>query len=93
MAVIGGGLTALSCALCLAEHGIECELFEASPQLGGRTRSFHDPTVDAWVDNGPHLLIGAYAHARSFFARHGVADHGHQHEITLRERKASVEQN
>ncbi len=83
VAVIGGGLTALSCALSLAEQGIECELFEASPQLGGRTRSFHDPTADAWVDNGPHLLIGAYAHARAFFARHGIADLAWQPHLKL----------
>ena len=74
VAVIGGGLAGLSCALELAEHGIEAELFEASPRLGGRTSSFHDQTVDEWVDNGPHLLIGAYHHARDFFARHGITE-------------------
>jgi squalene-associated FAD-dependent desaturase len=83
VAVIGGGLTALSCALSLAEHGITCELFEAAPQLGGRTRSFHDPAIDAWVDNGPHLLIGAYTHARAFFARHGVTDLAWQPQLKL----------
>lgn len=70
--MIGGGLAGLSCALHLAEHGIDTELFEAAPHLGGRTSSFHDQTVNEWVDNGPHLLIGAYRHAREFFARHGV---------------------
>lgn len=83
VAVIGGGLAALSCALTLAEHGVECEIFEAAPHLGGRTRSFHEAAVDAWVDNGPHLLIGAYRHARAFFARHGVTDLAWQPHLTL----------
>lgn len=83
VAVIGGGLAALSCALTLAEHGVECEIFEAAPHLGGRTRSFHEPAVDAWVDNGPHLLIGAYRHARAFFARHGVIDLAWQAHLNL----------
>lgn len=83
VAVIGGGLTGISCALHLAEHGIETELFESSPHLGGRTCSFHDPVTDTWVDNGPHLLIGAYRHARAFFARHGVTDLAWQPHLML----------
>jgi hydroxysqualene dehydroxylase len=83
VAVIGGGLAGLSCALHLAEHGVEAELFEAAPRLGGRTSSFHDQVVDAWVDNGPHLLIGAYRHARDFFARHGVTDLAWQPHLCL----------
>jgi squalene-associated FAD-dependent desaturase len=83
VAVIGGGLAGISCALHLAEHGIDTELFEAAPRLGGRTSSFHDEAVDAWVDNGPHLLIGAYRHARAFFARHGVTQLAWQPHLTL----------
>lgn len=60
MAVIGGGVCGLTSAIRLAERGKKVELFEAAPALGGRTRSFYEASVGEWVDNGPHLLIGAY---------------------------------
>jgi len=60
IAVVGAGLTGLTAAIRLAEQGIRVELFEASPQAGGRTRSFYEPGVDQLCDNGPHLLVGAY---------------------------------
>jgi len=60
IAIIGGGLTGLASALRLAERGERVHLFESAPALGGRTRSHFDKQVDEWVDNGPHLLIGAY---------------------------------
>lgn len=60
IAVVGGGLTGLTSAIRLAEQGYQVHLYEAAPALGGRTRSFYDSTMNEWVDNGPHLLIGAY---------------------------------
>jgi hypothetical protein len=45
----------------MAEMGVQVELFEASPQAGGRTKSFHEPSANELCDNGPHLLIGAYS--------------------------------
>jgi len=60
IAVIGGGVAGLTCAIRLAEKAHDIELFEAAPQLGGRTRSFFNAKTNEWVDNGPHLLIGAY---------------------------------
>jgi len=58
--VIGGGLCGLTAAIRLAQRGVDVELFEASPFPGGRTRSFFEPHMQQWVDNGPHLLSGAY---------------------------------
>jgi len=60
IAIIGGGLTGLSAAIRAAEQGHQVELFEAAPELGGRTRSFFHAPSHTWIDNGPHLLIGAY---------------------------------
>jgi len=60
VAIIGGGLTGLSAAIRAAEIGHHVDLFEAAPELGGRTRScFHKPS-QTWIDHGPHLLIGVY---------------------------------
>ena len=58
VAIIGGGWAGISCAYELAKTGIKSTIIEAAPQLGGRARSikFNDDIVD----NGQHLLIGAY---------------------------------
>jgi len=64
IAVIGGGVAGLTCAIRLAEAAHHVVLFEAAPRLGGRTRSFFHAPTGTWVDNGPHLLIGAYSATR-----------------------------
>lgn len=56
--VIGGGWAGLSCAVELVQHGYRVTLLEAAPQLGGRARSIKFAGLT--VDNGQHLLIGAY---------------------------------
>lgn len=58
--IIGAGLCGLSAAIRLAQQGVDVELFEAAPAPGGRTRSFFDPAAGHLVDNGPHLISGAY---------------------------------
>lgn len=75
VAVIGGGLTGLTAAIRLAEQGVNVHLLEMAPQPGGRTRSFLEPKLDIWVDNGPHLLIGAYQATRQLF-KDASADSG-----------------
>ena len=60
LAIIGAGLTGLTAAIRAAEQGHDVDLYEAAPQLGGRTRSFFHQPTQTWVDNGPHLLIGVY---------------------------------
>jgi len=77
IAVIGGGLTGLSCTIRLAQRDHAVTLFESAPDLGGRTRSFYDRTTHVWVDNGPHLLIGAYSATRALLQEAGAADHIH----------------
>lgn len=69
IAVIGGGLTGLSCAYYLAQAGQEVTLIEAAPALGGRARIVKNHRVsldtEQYLDNGPHLMLGAY---REFFS-------------------------
>jgi len=77
VAVIGGGLTGLTAAIRLAEQGIHVELFEAAPSLGGRTRSFFERTMQQCCDNGPHLLVGAYAATQTLLQECGADEHVH----------------
>jgi squalene-associated FAD-dependent desaturase len=58
VAVIGGGYAGMAAAVALAEHRIPVTVFEAAKQLGGRARRVD--YRDTALDNGLHILIGAY---------------------------------
>ncbi len=55
--VIGAGLAGLSAAVELASNGRPVVLHEASPQAGGRCRSYFDAALDMEIDNGNHLVL------------------------------------
>jgi len=57
-AIIGAGYAGMAAAVTLASERIPVTVFESSRTLGGRARR-----VDAdghRLDNGPHILVGAY---------------------------------
>lgn len=56
--VIGAGWAGLAAAVRLTKDGFKVSLFESAKQAGGRARSVS--VNDLNVDNGQHLLIGAY---------------------------------
>ena len=58
VAIIGGGWAGMAAALQLHSHRIPVSLYEAARQYGGRARSVS--LAGQTVDNGQHLLIGAY---------------------------------
>jgi len=70
VAVVGGGWAGLAAAVELSSAGAQVTLFEAARQLGGRARSveIHDQTVD----NGQHLLLGAYRQTLRLMATVGA---------------------
>lgn len=76
VAIIGGGLAGLSAAAALAEQGVQTTLFEAGPHFGGRARSvaveFNSQTFQ--VDNGQHILLGAYNETLKLLKRVNVQD-------------------
>ncbi len=57
--VVGGGWAGLAAAVELARRGVPVTLLEASRQLGGRARAVR--FGEHRVDNGQHLLLGAYS--------------------------------
>jgi len=59
IAVIGAGYAGLAAAVELARNGQQVEVFEASRSLGGRARAVEMDGLT--VDNGQHILIGAYS--------------------------------
>ncbi|MBI4547995.1 MAG: FAD-dependent oxidoreductase [Ignavibacteriae bacterium] len=58
--IIGGGLSGLAAAVELALNGADVALCEQAPKLGGRCYSYVNETTGDVVDNGQHILIGAY---------------------------------
>jgi zeta-carotene desaturase len=55
-------LSGLAAAVRLASRGAGVVLCEQAPRLGGRCYSFIDPGTGDIVDNGQHILLGAYHH-------------------------------
>jgi len=68
--VIGGGWAGLTAAITLLDHGMPVKLLEAARQPGGRARTVR--SSDMLIDNGQHLLIGAYQSTLSVMARVGI---------------------
>lgn len=58
VAVIGAGWAGMAAAVTLAEANIRVIVFEAARHLGGRARSVDIEGMA--LDNGQHILIGAY---------------------------------
>ncbi len=76
IAIIGGGCAGLSAAATLTERGYTVTLFEASSQLGGRARSVAVENKDLMqlLDNGQHILLGAYNATLSLLEKAGVKE-------------------
>lgn len=83
--MVGGGWAGCAAAVTLAQAGIPVTLFEHAATLGGRARRvLLDGNV---VDNGQHLLVGAYRQTLDLVgAVHGrdrVADQFYRLPLTL----------
>ncbi|MGH6932000.1 MAG: hydroxysqualene dehydroxylase HpnE [Dongiaceae bacterium] len=72
--VVGAGLAGLNCALRSAEAGARVRLYEATGHAGGRCRSYHDPELDRWIDNGNHLVFSGNRAALDFLRSIGASD-------------------
>ena len=75
--IIGGGFAGLAAGVALAQAGKRVCLLEQKPHLGGRARSFHDPTTGSVVDNGQHLFMGCYHSTIHFLTTLGTLDRLH----------------
>jgi zeta-carotene desaturase len=72
--VVGGGFAGLAAAVALQEQRHEVVLLERRGILGGRATSTRDAVTGEDVDNGTHLMVGAYASTLDLLRRAGAAD-------------------
>ena len=70
VAIIGGGWAGLAAAITLAEQQVPVKLFESAAQLGGRARRVI--LKGQPLDNGQHILIGAYRETLHILEQVGI---------------------
>lgn len=71
VAVVGAGWAGLAAATELAAAGIRVTVYETSRQLGGRARGI--AWQESGLDNGQHILLGAYSDTLRLMRQVGVA--------------------
>lgn len=60
LTIVGAGWAGLAAAVAATQHGWHVQLYEATHQAGGRARSLTQTFAEQPLDNGQHVLIGAY---------------------------------
>ena len=70
VAVVGAGYAGMAAAVTLARHGVPVTVFEAGSIPGGRARRVM--VRERVLDNGQHILIGAYTALFSVMREVGV---------------------
>ncbi|WHZ11280.1 MAG: Squalene/phytoene desaturase HopC [Burkholderiaceae bacterium] len=77
VAIVGGGWAGMAAAVTAAGGGHRVTVFEAARRPGGRARALPVTLPDgqaAMLDNGQHILIGAYRETLRLMRRVGVAE-------------------
>jgi len=70
VAIVGAGYAGMACAVTLAAQGVPVTVYEAGPVAGGRARRI--VSQGEALDNGQHILIGAYGELFGLMRRVGV---------------------
>ena len=70
VAIVGAGYAGMACAVTLADRGVPVTVYESGPVPGGRARRV--VVQGEALDNGQHVLVGAYAELCGLVQRVGV---------------------
>lgn len=73
VAVVGAGYAGIAAAVSLVDAGCEVTLYETNRVAGGRARRVE--YRGAVLDNGQHLLLGAYRDTLALMRKVGVGGH------------------
>jgi 15-cis-phytoene desaturase len=73
VAIIGGGLSGLSCARYLVDAGHKPVVLEARDILGGKVSAWQDKDGD-WIETGLHIFFGAYPNMMNLFKELDIED-------------------
>lgn len=71
VAIVGAGYAGMAAAVALAERGIRVTVFESASIPGGRARRITSQGTE--LDNGQHILVGAYTELCRLMRLVGVA--------------------
>lgn len=86
LAVVGAGWAGLAAAVGATRDGHQVVLYEATRQLGGRARSLAIARGNgdtALLDNGQHILIGAYFETLALMREVGIEPRDVLHRLPL----------
>jgi hydroxysqualene dehydroxylase len=72
VAVVGAGYAGMAAAATLARRDVPVTVYEAAPVPGGRARCVRAQGVE--LDNGLHILVGAYSQLLELMKTVGVPD-------------------
>jgi len=72
--ILGAGWAGMAAAVELADAGAQVAVFESAHTLGGRARAIDYRGLT--LDNGAHILVGAYRQTLALMRKMGVSEDG-----------------
>lgn len=83
LTIVGAGWAGLAAAVAATQAGWQVTLYEASTQVGGRARRLPQQMAGHALDNGQHVLIGAYRETLSLMRTVGLDPDALLHRLPL----------